>query len=32
MSQKTLPNGWTKVRIEPLTGILTPFHILISYQ
>ena len=27
MSQKTLPNGWTKVRIESLKGILTPFHI-----
>ena len=32
MSQETLLNGWTKVRIEPFEGILMSFHTLLSYQ
>ena len=32
MSQKALAKGWAKVRIEPFGDILTPFHILLSYQ
>ena len=30
MSQETLPNGWTKVRIEPFGGILMSFHKVIQ--
>ena len=32
MSQETLPNGWTKVRIEPFGGILMSFHSLCAKQ